>query len=84
MTGLMVGAFARGNTMRDRKGVKGLSDSGSSARKRQMADRLLEHSGADSLDACLADAGRDPVWMADVIAQRDADADQYCSMRSPR
>ncbi len=84
MTGLMVGTFARGDTMRDLKGVTGLSDSGISDRKRQMADRLLEHFGADSLAACLADAGWDPVWMADVIAQRDADADQYCSMRSPR
>jgi hypothetical protein len=37
MTGLMVGAFARGDTMRDLKGVTGLSDSGISARKRQMA-----------------------------------------------
>ncbi len=84
MTGLMVGTFARGDTMRDLKGVTGLSDSGISDRKRQMADRLLEHFGADRLAACLADAGRDPVWMADEIAQRDADADQYCSMRSPR
>jgi len=39
-----------------------------------MAEQLLEHFGADSLDACLADAGRDPVWMADVIAQREREA----------
>lgn len=38
-----------------------------------MAEQLLEHFGADSLDACLADAGRDPVWMADFIAQREAE-----------
>jgi len=77
MTGLMIGAFARGDTMRDLKGVTGLSDSGISARKRQMAARLLEHFGADSLDACLADAGRDPVWMADLIAEREAEACQH-------
>jgi hypothetical protein len=74
MTALMVGAFARGDTMRDLKGVTGLSDSGISARKRKMSARLLEHFGADSPDACLADAGRDPSWMADVMAQREADA----------
>lgn len=74
MTGLMVGAFARGDTMRDLKGVTGLSDSGISARKRLMAEQLLEHFGADSLDACLADVGRDPAWMADVMVQREADA----------
>jgi len=74
MTGLMVGAFARGDTMRDLKGVTGLSDSGISARKRLMASRLLEHFGADSLDACLADVGRDPAWMADVMVQREAEA----------
>lgn len=77
MTGLMIGTFARGDTMRDLKGVTGLSDSGISARKRQMAARLLEHFGADSLDACLADAGRDPVWMADLIAEREAEACQH-------
>ncbi len=82
MTGLMIGAFARGDTMRDLKGVTGLSDSGISARKRQMAGRLLEHFGADSLDACLADAGRDPVWMADLIAGREAEACQYRPMCS--
>lgn len=74
MTGLMVGAFARGDTMRDLKGVTGLSDSGISARKRLMASRLLESFGADSLDACLADVGRDPAWMADVMVQREAEA----------
>ncbi len=83
MTGLMIGAFARGDTMRDLKGVTGLSDSGISARKRQMADRLLEYFGADSLDACLADAGREPVWMADLIAGREAEACQYRPMFSP-
>lgn len=83
MTGLMIGAFARGDTMRDLKGVTGLSDSGISARKRQMSARLLEHFGADSLDACLADAGRDPVWMADLIAEREADACQHRPMFSP-
>ncbi len=83
MTDLMIGAFARGDTMRDLKGLTGLSDSGISARKRQMAARLLEHFGADSLDACLADAGRDPVWMADLIAEREAEACQYRPMFSP-
>lgn len=82
MTGLMVGAFARGDTMRDLKGVTGLSDSGISARKRQMADRLLEYFDADSLNACLADAGRDPAWMADLIAEREAEACQYRPMFS--
>lgn len=38
-----------------------------------MAEQLLEHFGADSIAACLADAGRDPVWTADVIAQREAE-----------
>jgi|APTNR8051073442_1049403.scaffolds.fasta_scaffold39214_1 hypothetical protein len=83
MTGLMIGAFARGDTMRDLKGVTGLSDSGISARKRQMADRLLEHFGADSFETCLADAGRDPIWMADLISVREAEACQYRPMFSP-
>lgn len=69
--------------MRDLKGVTGLSDSGISARKRQMEARLLEHFGADSLDACLADSGRDPVWMADLIAGQEAEACQYRPMFSP-
>lgn len=83
MTGLMIGAFARGDTMRDLKGVTGLSDSGISARKRQMADRLLEHFGADCFETCLADAGRDPVWMADLIAEREVEACQHRPMFSP-
>ena len=82
MTGLMIGAFARGDTMRDLKGVTGLSDSGISDRKRQMDARLVEHFGADSLDACLADAGRDPVWMADLIAEREAEACMHRPMFS--
>lgn len=47
----MVGLLARGDTMRDLKGVTGLSDSGISARKRQMSDRLLEHFGADCFES---------------------------------
>ena len=35
-----------------------------------MAEQLLEHFVADSLDVCLAYARRDPVWVADLIAQR--------------
>lgn len=74
LTGRMIGAFARGDTMRDLKTATGLSDSGLSGRKRQMAARLLEHFGASSPDDCLADAGRDPVWMADLVVQRDPEA----------
>jgi len=29
----------------------------------QLAEQLAEHFGADSLDACLAEAGRDPIRM---------------------
>ncbi|MCB1085725.1 MAG: hypothetical protein KDM63_01660 [Verrucomicrobiae bacterium] len=83
MTGLMIGAFARGDTMRDLKEVTGLSDSGISSRKRQMAARLLEHFGADSIKTCIADAGRDPSWMADLIAEREFEACQHRPMFSP-
>ena len=48
-----------------------------------MAEQLLEHFGADSIDACLTDAGRDPVWMADVLAQREREACQHRPMFSP-
>jgi hypothetical protein len=74
LTGRMIGALARGDTMRDLKTATGLSDSGLSGRKRQMAARLLEHFGASSPGDCLADAGRDPVWMADLVVQRESDA----------
>ena len=67
---LMVGALARGDTLTDLKAATGLSDSGLSGRKRQMAARLLEHFGAADPDACLAEAGREPQWMADVMTQR--------------
>jgi hypothetical protein len=74
LTGLMIGALVRGDTIRDLKGVTGLSDSGLSGRKRQMVARLLEHFGTDQPEDCLADAGREPQWMADVMARRASEA----------
>lgn len=66
----MVIAFARGETMRDLKDKAGLSDSGMSGRKRKLLARLLEVLGPD----CLGDAGRQPDWRAEVIAQREKEA----------
>jgi hypothetical protein len=39
-----------------------------------MAARLLEHFGTDQPEDCLADAGREPQWMADVMARRASEA----------
>jgi hypothetical protein len=66
----MIVAFARGDTMRDLKGMAGLSDSGMSGRKRRLIAELMEVLGPD----CLADAGREPAWRSDVAAQREKDA----------
>ena len=65
----MVVALARGETMRDLKAEAGLSDSGMSARKRKLIAEMLEVLGPD----CLAEAGREPKWQADIIAQREKD-----------
>ena len=66
----MVVAFARGETMRTLKMDSGLSDSGMSGRKRRLAGEMKGALGAD----CLADAGREPAWRADVDALREKDA----------
>lgn len=66
----MLLAFARGDSMRSLKAEAGLSDSGMSGRKRKLAAAVLEHFGAD----CLADAGVDPKWVADVAAHREKGA----------
>ena len=63
----MLVAFARGESMRDLKAEAGLSDSGMSARKFRLIARMREALGPD----CLADAGRQPDWQADIIAQRE-------------
>jgi hypothetical protein len=66
----MIVAFARGETMRGLKEEAGLSDSGMSGRKRRLIGEMKEALGPD----CLADAGREPAWRADVEAQREKDA----------
>jgi hypothetical protein len=68
----MIVAFAHGDTMRDLrlKDEAGLSDSGMSGRKRKLIAEMKEILGPD----CLADAGRDPEWRADVAVQREKDA----------
>ena len=63
----MLVAFARGESMRDLKAEAGLSDSGMSARKCRLIARMREALGPD----CLAEAGRQPNWQADIIAQRE-------------
>lgn len=66
----MVQAFAHGETMRDLKAEAGLSDSGMSARKRKLIERMHEVLGPD----CLADAAREPKWHTEIIAQREKEA----------
>jgi hypothetical protein len=66
----MIVAFAQGDTMRDLKAEAGLSDSGMSGRKRKLISEMKEVLGPD----CLADAGRDPAWQSEIIAQREKDA----------
>jgi len=63
-------AFARGETMRDLKAEAGLSDSGMIGRKRKLVAQMLEVLGPD----CLGDAGRQPEWRAELIAQREKEA----------
>jgi hypothetical protein len=70
LSGRMIVAFARGETMRHLKAEAGLSDSGMSGRKRRLIAEMKEVLGPD----CLADAGREPAWRADVEAQREKDA----------
>jgi hypothetical protein len=66
----MIVAFAHGDTMRDLKDEAGLSDSGMGGRKRKLIAEMTEILGPD----CLADAGRDPEWRADVAVKREKDA----------
>jgi hypothetical protein len=66
----MVVAFAHGDTARSLKNEAGLSDSGMSSRKRQLIAKMREVLGPD----CLADAGRQPDWRADITAQQEKDA----------
>jgi hypothetical protein len=66
----MIVAFAHGDTMRDLKDEAGLSDSGMSGRKRKLIAEMKEVLGPD----CLADAGRQPAWQSEIIAQREKDA----------
>jgi hypothetical protein len=65
----MIHAFARGGSVRELKAASGLSDSGLSGRKRKLIAELKEALGAD----CLADAGRESAWRADVAVQRERD-----------
>jgi hypothetical protein len=66
----MIAAFACGETMRGLKAKAGLSDSGMSSRKRQLIAKMREVLGPD----CLADAGRQPDWRADITAQYEKEA----------
>jgi hypothetical protein len=74
----MIVAFAHGDTMRDLrlKDDAGLSDSGMSGRKRKLIAEMKEVLGPD----CLADAGRDPAWQSEIIAQREKDACRHESV----
>ena len=66
----MLVALAKGETMRALKAGAGVSDSAMSSRKRKLAAAALKHFGED----CLADAGIDPGWMADIDAHREKEA----------
>ena len=72
----MIDTFARGGSARELKEESGLSDSGLSGRKRKLIAGLKEALGAD----CLADAGREPAWRADVATRREKDACRHESV----